>query len=166
MHKSQGCTLTCAELMLDKTFDYGQVYVALSRVKSLAGLWLRTPLDPRTVKAHPAVLKFYGVDRASLGAKDRSTYKNKQSNHETSILTDAVPAAGPIPTLAPGCTSAADFDSKLDSFEYTAPSAPAEQVYKRRTADTIEISSGSGSGKKKIATAVFSAKAPNSKKKK
>ena len=60
VHKSQGCTLTCAELMLDNSFDYGQVYVALSRVKGLDGLWLSKPIRGTAVKAHPDVLRFYG----------------------------------------------------------------------------------------------------------
>ena len=41
VHKAQGMTLTRAELMLHDAFDYGQVYVALSRVTALEGLWLR-----------------------------------------------------------------------------------------------------------------------------
>jgi ATP-dependent DNA helicase PIF1 len=59
VHKSQGSTLSCAELMLDRTFDFGQVYVALSRVKSISGLWMSRPLLARSIRANPVVVRFY-----------------------------------------------------------------------------------------------------------
>lgn len=63
VHKSQGSTLSRAELMITNAFDYGQAYVALSRVVDLDGLWLTRPLAARSVKAHPAVLAFYGFTK-------------------------------------------------------------------------------------------------------
>ena len=53
-------TLDRAELQLDDAFDYGQAYVALSRVTSLKGLWIRGGLiTPAVVKAHPKVKEMY-----------------------------------------------------------------------------------------------------------
>ena len=53
-------SLSRAELLLDDAFDFGQVYVALSRVTSLQGLWVRGGrITQAVVKAHPAVLDFY-----------------------------------------------------------------------------------------------------------
>ena len=60
VHKSQGTTLSRAELVLADAFAPGQVYVALSRVVSLAGLWLAgAAVTQAAVKAHPAVIAFY-----------------------------------------------------------------------------------------------------------
>jgi ATP-dependent DNA helicase PIF1 len=60
IHKSQGSTLQSAEIDLgNDVFECGQTYVALSRVKSLDGLYL-TSFDCSKIKCNPLVKKFYG----------------------------------------------------------------------------------------------------------
>jgi ATP-dependent DNA helicase PIF1 len=59
VHKIQGSTLDCVTADLRQAFEYGQVYVALSRVKSLTGLTL-LGFDPTKIKCHPEVLQYYG----------------------------------------------------------------------------------------------------------
>ncbi|KAK4438918.1 ATP-dependent DNA helicase pfh1 [Sesamum alatum] len=58
IHKCQGMTLDKLHTDLSRVFDFGMVYVALSRVRSLGGLYL-AGLDPSKIKAHPKVLEFY-----------------------------------------------------------------------------------------------------------
>jgi ATP-dependent DNA helicase PIF1 len=60
IHKAQGVTLDGAIMDIGKNiFEYGQTYVALSRVKSLEGLYL-TSFDYTKIMANPKVKKFYG----------------------------------------------------------------------------------------------------------
>jgi len=61
VHKSQGTTLTRAMLDLSSAFEFGQVYVALSRVRSLDGLWLERPARLGNIMVSPQVLDFYDV---------------------------------------------------------------------------------------------------------
>ena len=59
IHKIQGTTLSMAEMDIGKSvFTYGQTYVALSRIKSLDGLYLSS-FDPSRIKANPKVTEFY-----------------------------------------------------------------------------------------------------------
>jgi ATP-dependent DNA helicase PIF1 len=59
IHKSQGATLDCALIDIGKnTFECGQAYVALSRVRSLDSLYVWN-LEPSKINAHSAVVKFY-----------------------------------------------------------------------------------------------------------
>jgi len=56
VHKSQGMSLDAAVMDLSGAFEYGQGYVALSRVRSLEGLHL-LGWNARALEVHPAVLR-------------------------------------------------------------------------------------------------------------
>lgn len=58
IHKSQGMTLDKVECDLKNTFSEGQVYVALSRVRDLDGLYIKS-FDINNIKANKKVLDFY-----------------------------------------------------------------------------------------------------------
>jgi ATP-dependent DNA helicase PIF1 len=55
VHKSQGMSLDAAVIDLSQAFEYGQGYVAISRVRSLAGLFLEG-FNKRALELHPAVV--------------------------------------------------------------------------------------------------------------
>ena len=60
IHKTQGATLS--EVLVDLgggTFEFGQAYVALSRCRSMNGLYLHRPLNAEDVKADPTACKWY-----------------------------------------------------------------------------------------------------------
>lgn len=58
VHRAQGCTLSLTRINFKNIFEYGQAYTALSRVKSLEGLYIRN-LDFNVIKCHPSIKQFY-----------------------------------------------------------------------------------------------------------
>jgi ATP-dependent DNA helicase PIF1 len=58
IHKIQGATLDYVEIDLSQVFEYGQAYVALSRVKNLSGLSI-IDIDVDKIKAHPEAIEYY-----------------------------------------------------------------------------------------------------------
>ena len=66
IHKAQGATLDVAEIDAGSgIFECGQTYVALSRVKSLEGLYL-TSFDARKIRIHKKVQEFYQALKEQL----------------------------------------------------------------------------------------------------
>lgn len=56
VHKSQGMSMDAAIIDLSRAFEYGQGYVALSRVRTLTGLHL-LGVNQRALEVHPLVLE-------------------------------------------------------------------------------------------------------------
>ncbi|MHB8651716.1 MAG: helix-turn-helix domain-containing protein [Minisyncoccota bacterium] len=72
VHKSQGMSLDSAVMDLTSVFEYGQGYVALSRVRRLSGVSL-LGLNDRALHVHPDVLKEDEIFRA-LSSKTEAAF--------------------------------------------------------------------------------------------
>ncbi len=76
VHKAQGMSLDAAVIDLATAFEYGQGYVALSRVRRLDGLHL-LGLNAKALRVHPEVLErdaaFRGRSQAERERLDRMT---------------------------------------------------------------------------------------------
>lgn len=57
IHACQGLTLDYVSIDLRETFEYGQAYTALSRVRTLDGLFLKK-FDFNVIKSHPEAIKY------------------------------------------------------------------------------------------------------------
>ena len=81
IHKSQGMTFDHVVIDAQRAFTYGQVYVALSRCRSLSGIILMTELTPKTIKADEVVKQFMlSVKRVEL------TEENNESDNRYLIF--------------------------------------------------------------------------------
>lgn len=58
IHKSQGLTFDKAIINVGRAFSFGQVYVALSRCRTLDGIVLSTPISRNVVMSDPTVSAF------------------------------------------------------------------------------------------------------------
>jgi len=77
IHKSQGMTLDSAEIDLSKTFEVGQGYVALSRIKNINGLRLMGLNDKALL-----------VDPLILHIDDRIKAASKKASDEISAISE------------------------------------------------------------------------------
>lgn len=74
VHKAQSCTLDLVKVDLNNVFEYGQAYVALSRVRTKEGLGILN-INYEAIKAHPKAIKYYD----DLIEKEKESNKLKES---------------------------------------------------------------------------------------
>jgi hypothetical protein len=89
VHKSQGMSIDRAEMDLSQTFEYGQGYVALSRVRSLEGLRL-LGMNERALMVHPTILendgRFQKLSEAAATRLAEIDQKEKESIQKDWLL--------------------------------------------------------------------------------
>lgn len=59
IHKSQGQTFEAVNIMAPDCWDPGQLYVALSRARSIKGIHLMQPIVEKSLKVDPKVINYY-----------------------------------------------------------------------------------------------------------
>lgn len=100
IHKSQGLTFEKAIIDARTSFAHGQVYVALSRCKSLEGLVLSTPIASFSVKNDTTVVQFTDeVERNQPGPEELARSRRDYARQLLTELFDFKPVLRQIQYL-------------------------------------------------------------------
>lgn len=86
IHKSQGLTFENAVIDAQAAFAHGQVYVALSRCKTLEGLVLSSRIQTQSVKHDSTINNF--TKNIEDNQPDRSHFEASKKLYEQQLLTD------------------------------------------------------------------------------
>ena len=82
IHKSQGLTFEKAIIDASAAFAHGQVYVALSRCKTLEGLVLRAPIPSHSIKTEQTLEDFHEEVQQKTPT-EQHLHDSKRSNQQT-----------------------------------------------------------------------------------
>jgi len=97
VHKSQGLTIDLLVVSLEKVFEYGQAYVALSRARNLTGVSLAERFGPGCVRAHPDVVRFYEAGCRVVGATAPGSRCGSEGAAGSRRGSEALAVPGPAP---------------------------------------------------------------------
>ena len=86
IHKSQGLTFERAIIDAEASFAHGQVYVALSRCKTLEGIVLSTPISNRSIVNDGTVNGF--IRQIEQNQPDDQWLKSSKQAYQYELLTD------------------------------------------------------------------------------
>jgi ATP-dependent DNA helicase PIF1 len=118
VHKSQGQSLDAAAMDLSRAFEYGQGYVALSRVRTLEGLHL-SGWSARALAIHPLVVRHDTYFQAASEAAEERFGELEESGERDTMESQFIAAAGGTQEVrAPGERSSAG--AKVSTYDETA----------------------------------------------
>ncbi len=116
IHKSQGMTLDAAEIDLSKTFETGQGYVALSRIKNIEGLRLMG-LNSMALRVDPLILHI--DDRIKMASqKSTNSIETHSKERLESIFESHISSLG-------GIVSKEKIDEEIQNIKVGKPSHSA-----------------------------------------
>ena len=138
IHKIQGATLDMAEMDIGRSiFAQGQSYVALSRVKTLDGLYLSEFISTK-IKANPLVVDFYSSFQ-QIGEDEMRT-KIAEGLSAARLPPNQVPSSGK-PASVKETTQTSMFNSfKHVESEELREEEPTTALKKDPTVKTIKLS--------------------------
>jgi len=137
VHKSQGMSLDAAIIDLGAAFEFGQGYVAISRVRTLAGLFLEG-FNERALQMHPDVVaqdRYFRAYSDAARKKFKSLPENEKEHMQQNFL-KAIGAHEPsmrIPQEPPARTA--------DSALRNSPPAGGSNSPRSESADPADGSS-------------------------
>ena len=99
VHKSQGMSLDAAEVDLSKSFVHGQGYVALSRVRSLAGLKV-LGMNANALMVEPKIINQDKRFMSESDAAEETFSEMDQEELETMHERFAIASGGRLPSKA------------------------------------------------------------------
>lgn len=88
IHKSQGLTFEKAIIDAKSAFAHGQVYVALSRCKTLEGLVLSTPISMGSIKSDVTVSQFNR--NAEVNSPDAERLEKEKTDFQQSLIYELI----------------------------------------------------------------------------
>jgi len=84
IHKSQGLTFEKAIIDANDAFAFGQVYVALSRCKTLEGMVLSNPISPRSIKTDTTVSTY--THEVEQNQPDQQALEDSKYDYQLTLL--------------------------------------------------------------------------------
>ncbi|KAK4661660.1 DNA helicase [Podospora pseudopauciseta] len=111
IHKAQGQTMERVKVDLNKIFEKGQAYVALSRATTQEGLQVLN-FNKTKVMAHPRVINFYNsLYGADVAVKKKTGTLDDFAYQKPAVAAPAKPAAAPAATTQRRAPVYDDFDA-------------------------------------------------------
>lgn len=137
IHKSQGMSLDAAVMDLSQVFEYGQGYVALSRVRSLSGLHL-LGINPRAFMVHPVIMEEDHIFR-NQSYESEAAFVDLPENILTKMHEDFIIACGGTITTTKDGSTKKKRDTLDVTLQFVIEEKPISFIAKERKMTTGTI---------------------------